>query len=245
MTSTPTIGVIVQARMGSTRLPGKVMMEAAGKPLLGLLLERLTFAKSLSKIVIATSTDPKDDVIEAYCNEHSVLVFRGSEQDVLDRYYQAALHFGIDVIVRVTSDCPLVDVTLLDEMVGFFMDHQGEYDLVTNRHPLTYPDGLDVDVMSIASLKDAWEHATQQAQREHTIPFFWEAGRRVYNVEDPAEPFYRYRWTLDYPADYDLLKHIFEALYQPGQYFTTQDILNYLDEHPEVERINAQYLPTR
>ncbi len=242
-TKTPVIGCIIQARMGATRLPGKVMLEAAAKPLLGHLLERLSHAKTLTQVIVATSTDARDDVIEAYCKGLSVPVFRGSEQDVLDRYYQAAVHFGFDVIVRVTADCPLIDTRLLDEMVRFFMEHPGEYDLVTNRHPLTFPDGLDVDVMSIESLKVAWEHATQPAQREHTIPFFWEAGLQVYNVEHPDKLFYRHRWTLDYPADYDLIKHLIEALYKPGEYFTTQDILDYLSVHPEVEQINAHYLP--
>ncbi len=239
------IGAIIQARMGSTRLPGKVMLGAAGKPLLGLLLDRLSFTTKLDRVVVATTTDPHDDVIADYCACINVPVFRGSENDVLDRYYQAAKHFGFNVIVRITSDCPLIDPGLVDEMVQFFVDHPGEYDLVTNRYPLTFPDGLDADVMSIDSLRYAWEHATEQHQREHTIPYFWEAGMRVYNFEHPDRLINSQRWTLDYPEDYQLIRRIFDALYRKGKLFTTQDILRYLEQNPDVQRLNAQYLPAQ
>lgn len=236
------IGAIVQARMGSTRLPNKVLLEAAGKPLLGHLIKRLSRSTMLEQIIVATSTHPQDAAIADYCATLGVAVFRGSEHDVLDRYYQAARAHSLDVIVRVTADCPLIDPALLDDMVQFFLKHRDQYDLVTNRHPLTFPDGLDVDVMAMDKLAYAWQHASTPQQREHTVPFFWEAGLRVHNVEHPERLFEQHRWTLDYPEDYQLIRQLYDALYCDDRLFTTQDTLEYLAQHPELRLINAQYI---
>jgi len=238
------IGAIVQARMGSTRLPGKVLFEAQGKTLLEHLMERIGYCKTLDFTVVATSTNPRDDVIVALCCNHGFPVFRGSEMDVLDRYHEAARHFRFDVVVRISSDCPLVDPALTDEIISVFMNHRDEYDLVTNRHPLTFPDGLDVDVMSFSALEHVWRNATEAHQREHTIPYFWESGMRVFNFEHPDNLFVKHRWTLDYWEDYQLIKAIFEGLYRPGHPFGMKDILNYLKTHPHLFDINAAYLPT-
>jgi spore coat polysaccharide biosynthesis protein SpsF len=221
------------------------MLEAAGKPLLGHVIERLSYSTTLERVIVATSTHERDDAIADYCNMLSIPVFRGSENDVLDRYYRAALEYGIDTVVRITADCPLIDPTIVDEMVHFFCEHLDQYDLVTNRHPLSCPDGLDLDVMSISGLEYVWKHATEPHQREHTVPFFWESGMRVYNVDYPDQLFYQHRWTLDYPEDYELIKHLLTALNHEGQLFTTQDILDYLALHPELQQINAQYIPSR
>jgi len=229
--------------MRSTRLPGKVLLEAAGKPMLDHLMERLAYATSLTAALVATSEEPVDDPIAALCDARGIPVFRGSELDVLDRYHRAAAQFRLDVVVRITADCPLADPRLIDRMVRFFLAHPSQYDLVTNRHPLTFPDGLDCDVLSAEGLAEAWRHATTPPQREHTIPYFWEAGLRVYNVEDPARGFWRYRWTLDYWEDYLLLRRIFEALYQPGRLVTTDEIIAFLEAHPDVAALNAQHLP--
>ena len=236
------IGAIVQARMGSTRLPGKVMLEVAGKPLLGHLWERLTYCRKLDTVLIATSDNPADDVIEAYCKSIEVPVFRGSEQDVLDRYYHAAKAFGLDVVVRVTSDSPLVDPALIDDTIFFFEHHRSEYDLVTNRHPLTHADGLDFDVMSLEGLEHVWRNAAEKHQREHAVPYFWESGMRVFNVEDPEHLIQQHRWCLDYPEDYCLIKAIVDALYEPTRYFTTENIRSYLSQHPEVSALNSRYM---
>jgi spore coat polysaccharide biosynthesis protein SpsF len=237
------VGAIIQARMNSSRLPGKVLLAAAGKPLLEHLMDRLRHSTSLGFAAIATSTEPADDPIAALCGARGIPIFRGSELDVLDRYYQAARHFQLDVVVRITSDCPLIDPGLVDFMVEFFLAHYLSYDLVTNRHPLTFPDGLDVDVMSMAGLSRAWRDAATPFQREHTIPYFWECGLRVYNVAHPDNLFARYRWTLDYWEDYLHLKQIFEALYSPDRLFTTDEIVAFLESHPEVTALNARYLP--
>ena len=240
-----TVAAIVQARMGSSRLPGKVLMEAVGKPLLGYLLERLSAARTIDRIVVATSVNPGDEPIVEFCRAVGIDVFRGSEHDVLDRYYQAARQFGIDLIVRITADCPLVDPLIVDTMVDFALPRAALYDLVTNRHPLTYPDGLDVDVIPLASLQDAWLHADTPAQREHTIPYFWERGRRVHNVEHVPDLFYQHRWTLDYAEDYRLIRRILTGLYRPGHVFHMAEILEYISHHPWLPMINAKHLPRR
>jgi spore coat polysaccharide biosynthesis protein SpsF len=229
--------------MGSTRLPGKVLKEAAGKPLLAHLLERLARAETLDRIVVATSTDPRDDGIASLCLRLGVPVFRGSETDVLDRYVRAAREFGLEVVVRVTADCPLIDTELVDEMVRFFLENPGRFDLVTNRHPLTYPDGLDFDVLPREALEQAGREATAPHHREHAIPFFWETGMRVYNVVDPENRFRRHRWTLDYPEDYELIRRIFEALHRDGEYFGTRDVLAFLEKNPQLSSLNVKYIP--
>ena len=230
--------------MGSTRLPGKVLKEAAGKPLLALLLERLARARTLDSIVVATSTDPRDDEIASLCGRLGVPVFRGSEMDVLDRYVQAAREFDFEVVVRVTADCPLIDPELVDEMVRFFLENRGRFDLVTNRHPLTYPDGLDFDVLPREALERAGREATAPHHREHAVPFFWETGMRVHNVVDPENRFRRHRWTLDYPEDYELIRRIVEALDRDGEHFGTRDILAFLEKNPELSSLNARYIPS-
>jgi spore coat polysaccharide biosynthesis protein SpsF len=227
--------------MGSTRLPGKVMMEAAGKPLLGHLMERLSLASTLDVEIVATTVNPADDVIAGYCAANRIPVFRGSEADVLDRYYQAAKAFDLSYVVRVTSDSPLADPALIDEGVAFFMKNRDRFDLVTNRHPITHADGLDFDVMSMAGLEHAWRHATEPHQREHAVPYFWEAGMRVFNMEDPRMMVFQHRWCLDYPEDYQKLREIFDHLYRPGECFTSEEIMQFLSEHPEIERLNERY----
>jgi len=237
------IGAIVQARMGSTRLPGKVMMEAAGKPLLTHLLERLSHCRYLEKTIVATTTNERDNVIVDLCRSLGVVVYRGSENDVLDRYYRTAIAFGFTCIVRVTSDCPLIDSDLIDEKIEFFRSKLDQYDLITNRHPLTYVDGLDFDLIPLESLGTAWRTAREAHQREHVVPFFWESGMRVCNFQDPQRLFYSHRWTLDYIEDYELIRSIYSGLYKDGQRFTTDDILRFLAEHPQLSQVNAKYLP--
>lgn len=237
------IGAVVQARMGSTRLPGKVLMPAAGKPLLAHLLERLGRARTLETIIVATSDDVRDDPIAALCSSLDVSVFRGSERDVLDRYYRAASGAGIDLVVRITADCPLVDPAIVDAMVQYALDHEGDFDLVTNRRPLTFPDGLDLDVIPIDAIAHAWREAREPMQREHVIPWFWDTNRRIHNLEHPANLYAEHRWTLDYAEDYALIRRVIEELAPAyGSTFAMDDVLAFMSEHPEVARSNAQYI---
>jgi spore coat polysaccharide biosynthesis protein SpsF len=235
-------GAIVQARMGSSRLPGKVMLPGVGKPLLGHLLERLNFAETLDLIVVATSDRSQDNVIEEYCQTLDIPVYRGSECDVLDRYYRAAKHFQLESIVRITSDCPLIDPTLVDRQVRFARSRRSDFDLVTNRHPLTFPDGLDFDIMSLEALTYAWTHATEPLHREHTVPYFWDSGMRVYNFEDPERRYTKHRWTLDYREDYELIRAILTHFSTEQRLFTTEEILSFLGKNPHLSALNAKYI---
>jgi len=237
------IVAIVQARMGSTRLPGKVMRVAAGKTFLGHLLERLAHCRTLDKVIVATSTLAGDDAIAGLCGELGTDCFRGSERDVLDRYYQAALSSGAGTVVRITADCPLIDPAIVDRIVAFQQAHAAEFDLVTNRYPLTFPDGLDVDVMPLTALAVAHGDAGSAEQREHVIPYFWQSGKRVKNIAHPDNLFYRYRWTVDYEEDAQLVAAIFEGLYQTGKPFGLADILEFLAARPALCELNARYLP--
>lgn len=186
---------IIQARLTSSRLPGKVLLDIAGEPMLVRVVERARRAKTLNRIVVATTIDPSDDVIEALCIERSYAYYRGSQQDVLDRYYQAARAFGAEVIVRITADCPLIDPDVIDETVNAFYgepshNHQSPlsptslspaYDFAANRLPppwgRTYPIGLDTEVCTFQALECAWKEADQPYQREHVMPYIYEPVR--------------------------------------------------------------------
>ena len=234
---------IVQARMGSTRLPGKVLRTAAGKTFLHHLTERLRGARRVEQIVVATSDLATDDPVVDECRKIGVDCFRGSERDVLDRYYRAATSYGADTVVRITADCPLIDPSIVDRVVAFQQSHSDAFDLVTNRYPLTFPDGLDVDVMPLPALGDAWANARTQQQREHVIPYFWETGQRLKNIECAENLFPHYRWTVDYEEDARLVAAILEALYEPGAIFGMEDILAFLRGAPEIAQLNAMHLP--
>jgi len=199
---------IVQARMGSTRLPNKVMSLVTGVPLIELLLWRLSRAKSLTQIVVATSNDSRNDELTQHIESLGYGVFRGSEHDVLDRYYQAAQTFAADAVVRITGDCPLIDPTIVDEVVRIFVESGVDY--ASNTSPPTYPDGLDTEVFTMSSLAIAHAEATTAAQREHVTPFIRESGRfRTTNLKG-ANDLSHLRWTVDEPVDLEVVRNVFD-----------------------------------
>ena len=165
---------IVQARMGSTRLPGKVLAVLAGHPVLWHVVDRLRFCRSLRAIVVATTIQPEDDAIEQWCCNHAVRCFRGDDADVLDRYYQAARFFQADPIVRITADCPVIDPTVVDEVVWEF--YRGNYDICGLGGE--FPDGLDCEVMAFRALEIAWRDAQWASEREHVTPFLYKHPER-------------------------------------------------------------------
>lgn len=234
---------IIQARMGSTRLPGKVLQSVVGKTFLEHLVNRVKVAETIGSIVVATSELVLDNPISQLCEEIGCECFRGSEKDVLDRYYQAASKYNAEIIVRITADCPLIDPWLVDDIVNFYTANNSNVDLVTNRYPLTFPDGLDVDVFSFSALEVAWNYARTDYQREHVIPFFWEEGRRVLNYESDENLFQKYRWTVDYIEDAILVKKIFEALYRSESTFSYGDVMDFLRKNPSLSKLNSKYIP--
>ncbi len=230
---------IIQARMGSTRLSGKVMKNLCGKTVLAHDIARVKQAKLVDYIVIATTTNITDDVIVDEAIKNGVKIFRGSEADVLSRYYLAAKEYHADIIVRITSDCPLFDPKVLDDLLHFYLDH--DYDIVSNAgsdlKTRTYPRGLDTEIFSFLALENAYLKAGEKYQREHVTPYIYENANSIYyykNVEDYS----KYRWTLDTEEDWKLISKIYEYLYHDEHDFYLKDIVKLMDEYPELSDIN-------
>lgn len=229
--------IIVQARMTSTRLPGKVLLPLAGEPMLVRLLERLRRVQRAHGLVIATTTNATDDAIAALCAQRGVPCHRGSEHDVLSRYAEAARLHGADAVVRITSDCPLIDPVLIDQLIATF--EAGDNDYVSNMLPPTWPYGMAVEVFSAAALAQAHAEATQAAEREHVTPFiYWHPERyRLRNVASPVD-LSHHRWTVDTPEDYELVRRLFDHLMPTHPQFTLADVLALLEAHPGWIAIN-------
>lgn len=228
---------IVQARMGSTRLPGKVLKPLAGKPALWHLVNRLKYSKHLKDIVIATTVNSEDDIIVEFCQENKVKWFRGSAEDVLDRYYQAAKSFNADPVVRVTADCPVYDPTILDEiLVIYFKDGYDGCGLGGE-----FPDGLDCGCCAFWVIEDAWKNAKLPSDREHVGATYCRNNMEKYKTGtlEKFKGLSHHRWTLDEEDDYRFLQAIFDRLYKPGKIFLTQDILDLLVAEPQLMEINA------
>ena len=233
---------IVQARMGSTRLPGKVLAEIAGVPMLVRTVERARLASTVHDWMVATTTDAADDAIEALCRERGYAVYRGSVNDVLDRYHRAALQASADVIVRLTADCPLLDPALVDLTVRSFLDAQPPADLVVNRLPgaRTYPIGLDVEVVSFLALEHAWREAAEPHQREHVLPFLYDPPGRFRVIRLDAERDYGdLRWTVDTPEDLEFVRQVYAHLGARSD-FGWRDVLALVQAEPALAQINAQ-----
>lgn len=243
--SSQRIVTVVQARMASTRLPGKVLLPLAGKPLLIRMVERVQAAELSGTVIVATSINPEDDVLAALCREADLLCYRGDPEDVLDRHYRAGQALEATAVIKIPSDVPLIDPRVIDRVIAYYLSHAGEFDFVSNLHPATYPDGNDVEIMTMPALETAWREATRPLEREHTTPFLWENPDRfrLGNVtwESGRDYSMSHRWTIDYPADYDFISAVYNALYSPDRHFSLDDILAYLEARPEVAAINADY----
>ena len=236
---------LIQARRGSSRLPDKVSLDLCGRPLLVRQVERVRRATKAGRVAVITTTEPGDDALVDLCQQHDIEVFRGDALDLLDRHYQAARHFGeTQAVVKIPSDCPLIDPAVIDRVLDFFEDHAGQYDFVSNLHPATYPDGNDVEVMTLAALETAWREARRPLEREHTTPFFWEnpARFRLANLswETGLDYSMSHRLTIDYPADYEFIRAVYEALFPTNPNFTLTDILNLLAARPDIYALNHE-----
>lgn len=230
--------IIVQARMGSQRLPGKTLRKILNKTLLSYQLERLKRVVNAQAVIVATSTAAQDDLIEAASRSEGVKVYRGSENDVLDRYYQAAKTFNGDIIIRICGDCPLIDPVVIDKVINFYLTHS--YDYVANTLARTYPRGMDVEIFSFDLLKRAAKEAGLPEEREHVTPYFYEhpdlfSLGNVSNDSDQSS----HRWTVDTEEDFQLIKHIIESLWPVKPYFNMDDVLQVISLHPEWTALNA------
>lgn len=244
------IEAFIQARMGSTRLPGKVLKQVLGKPLLEFLIERLFYSKKLDEIVVLTTREIADDPIVSFCEERKIPCFRGSEDDVLERYYQAALQRKPDGIVRVTSDCPLIDPDVVDQLIEVFCREYPQIDYVSNSLERTFPRGLDVEVFSFKALENAFQHAIYPEEREHVTVYLYRHPE-LFKLKNIAhEPsLSHHRWTVDTPEDFALICLILENLYPIQPQFRLNDILDLLSHHSEWIKLNAhieqKQLPSR
>jgi spore coat polysaccharide biosynthesis protein SpsF len=236
---------IIQTRRGSSRLPDKVLMPLLGKPLFVRQAERVKAARLSGRVVVATTTDASDDPIEAVCRQEGLDCFRGDAHDLLDRHYQAALHFPADTVIKIPSDCPLIDPAIIDRVIAFYLDHIEEYDFVSNLHPATYPDGNDVEIMTFPALERAWREASRPMEREHTTPYIWERGGqfRIGNVtmEGGKDHSMSHRFTIDYAEDYAFIRAVYDELYPSNPLFGVGDILALLERRPDIYSINAGY----
>jgi spore coat polysaccharide biosynthesis protein SpsF len=239
----PRVVGIVQARMGSTRLPGKVLEDIAGKPMLLWVVERVRRAETVDSVVIATTTEAGDDQVVKCCEENGIPFFRGENEDVLQRYLSAAREFRADVVLRITADCPLMDPKVIDKTVDAFLEHYPEVDFVSNRGSdrirRTYPIGMDVEVMTVGALERAGREATKDFQREHVTPFLYQQAGSLRTLSVDSDGDYgSLRWTVDTAEDLAFVRQIYSRF--PGQEdFGMQEILDLLAREPDLAKINA------
>ncbi len=225
------IVAIVQARMGSSRFPGKTLADLRGRPMLARVVERVQRADAVDRVVVATSTTPLDDPIAQFCRKEQISCFRGSEDDVLDRFYRAAKEQDADVLVRITADCPLIDAGVIERVIERFQ--RGDCDYVTNALRYTYPDGLDTEVFSMAALERAWREARKPSEREHVTPYLRSGKFRAVNVESDVPLEKSQRWTVDHPADLEFVKKVYAA-FDGRTDFEYQEVLQLLKGRPEL-----------
>jgi spore coat polysaccharide biosynthesis protein SpsF len=231
------IVAIIQARMGSTRLPGKVLADIGGQPMLWYVMQRTRAAETLDEVVIATTTERADDAIVAFCGLQGVPCFRGSENDVLDRYYKAARHHNAEAVVRITSDCPLIDPEIIDKTVRAFLAEKPDY--ASNSVARTYPRGLDTEVMTFRALELAWREAGQPYQRSHVTPYLYESpGRFKVLGVSAAEDYSCYRWTVDTPEDLEFVRAVYSR--SEGGDFRLNDVLRLIEREPHLAEINRE-----
>lgn len=232
---------ILQARLGSTRLPGKVLMDLAGRPLLAHVIDRVQAVRGIDRGVLATTTADRDRPLIKLARELGVEAFAGNEDDVLDRYYRAAQHFEADVIMRLTADCPLLDPAVSAQVLDRF--RQGDADYVSNTQPPTFPDGLDTEVFSFAALDRAWRGATLGSEREHVTPYIWKNPDkfRLASVTNDVD-LSALRWTVDEAPDLEFVRAIYARLYRDGQLpFSMQDVLALLASEADLQDTNAHF----
>jgi len=230
---------IIQARMGAERLPGKVLMDIVGRPMLWHIINRVRHSKYINKIIIATTTNKDDDQIENFCKTYNIDFYRGNEDDVLDRYYQAAELWNTDIIVRITSDCPLIDSEVIDKVIHSYLKNKNNFNGSGNTIKRTYPRGLDTEVISFSTLERVWNDAKKDYQREHVTIYIYEHldQFKMCSVEN-KENLSSFRWTVDEEKDLEFVRTIYKKLYQERKIFLMRDVLRLLEREPYLKEIN-------
>lgn len=235
------IGVIIQTRMTSTRLPGKVLKSVydgtRSITMLEAVLERIKRSKLINCIIVATTTNETDNPVVELCNNHNILIYRGSENNVLERYYMAAKTNNLDIIIRITSDCPIIDVELMDEMLSFYL--KNKYDYVSNTLERSYPRGLDIEIFNFNSLEIAYKNANTEIEKEHVTTYIYGHSKdfKLYSYTQHMD-WSEYRLTVDTEKDMELIRKIYGSLYDKNPKFNQKDVLNLLVSNPEWSRSN-------
>ncbi|RJG49017.1 cytidylyltransferase domain-containing protein [Motilimonas pumila] len=233
---------IIQARMSSSRLPGKVLKPLHGQPMLGFQLSRVKQSKQVNKWVVATSTESSDQPIVDFCKTHNIEVFRGSLENVLQRFYLCAKEFRAQHVVRLTGDCPLTDPSIVDQVIELHLKHKADYS--SNCHPATFADGFDVEIMTISALTQAYQKASTAQQKEHVTPYLYQTpGFAIHNVNAPEDTSH-FRLTVDNMADFDMVSTLINTMQTQGigslDYFS---IIRFLQQYPELTKINQAFNP--
>jgi spore coat polysaccharide biosynthesis protein SpsF len=231
------IVAIIQARIGSTRLPGKVLLKLGERTVLEQVIERVAAAGKVNRVIVATTDQPADLEIVKLCEKKGIGVFVGAENDVLDRFYQAAKLYQADHIVRITADCPLIDPAVINEVIEEHLNSKADYTANTIKE--TYPDGEDVEVFTFDVLKRVWQEARLASEREHVTPYIRKHGElfKLISVEYPEDHSAK-RWTLDNLEDYKFIKLVYDKLYKRQSLFGMSDVFNLLKDIDEMDAIN-------
>jgi spore coat polysaccharide biosynthesis protein SpsF len=232
---------IIQARMSSSRLPGKVLMDIGGQPMLMRVIERVNQAKLINRILVATTSDPTDDTLNQWCENNQVDCFRGSMQDVLDRFYQAARTKNADRVVRITADCPVIDPYLIDSTILACIEQNADFAATRLPPPFhrTYPIGLDVEVSTFAALERAWQEAKTTPEREHVFPYLYDQqGRFKIHILNHEPDYGSSRWTVDTAEDLELIRKIYQR-FLPRVDFSWMEILDLMEREPKLMEMNS------
>ena len=232
------IAAIIQARTGSTRLPNKVFKNLCGNPLIWHITNRLKYSKKINKIILATTQNENDNVLEEWALENDISCFRGSENDVLDRYYHSAHHFEVDTIVRITADDPFKDSQIIDKVINLF--EENNLDFAYNNNPPTFPEGLDTEVFSFDALENAFNNSIDSFEREHVTQYFYR-NPSIFSqacLKNPIDLSYL-RWTIDTQQDWDMTEIIYNKLYPIKDNFSMPDILKLINKEPYIATINS------
>jgi len=232
------IAAIVQARTGSTRLTNKVFKNLCGKPLIWHIINRLKYSRKIDKIILATTQNVNDNILEKWALENEVHCFRGNEDDVLDRYFQAAKYFSVDTIVRITADDPFKDSQIIDEVINLY--EENNLDFAYNNSPPTFPEGLDTEVFSFNALEKASHNSIDLFEREHVTQYFYR-NPLTFNqacLKNPTDLSYL-RWTIDTQLDWDMAEIVYNKLYQSIENFSMSNILELINKEPYIAEINS------
>lgn len=231
------IVAIVQARTGSTRFPNKVFSNLSGYPLIWHVFNRLKLSKYITKFILATTTNPNDDSLEKWAIDNGISVFRGSENNVLSRFYYAGIEAKADIVVRITADDPFKDYTIIDCVIEMLLN--GKFDFAYNNNPPSFPEGLDTEVFTMEALKTAFQNSDSDFEKEHVTQYFYRNKEQFsqQNFENDSNISYL-RWTIDTELDFQMVSEVYNNLFKESEIFLTQDILNYLDKNPNLSSLN-------